>query len=111
MFFFDCLDLRRPNHMPSHLDALQTMRSVDFRRVAGEFHSVAKQASLSIAFRKDFGGFWEDFGRALEAKIDAKTNFLDVFFYVVFECVFVSILRRFLEARNLKNINFASTGA
>ena len=97
--------------MPSHLDALQTMSSVDFRRVAGDFHSVAKQASLSVAFRSDFGGFSDDFGWVWEAKMEAKTDFLDVFFYVVFECVFVSILRRFLEARNLKNINFASTGA
>ena len=37
---------RRPNHMPSHLDALQTMGSVNFRRGAGNFHSVAKRASF-----------------------------------------------------------------
>ena len=33
------------------------------------------------------------------------------FFTAFFECVLVSLLGRFLEARNLKNSNFASTGA
>ena len=47
----------RPNHMPSHLDALQTMIPVDLRRLAGGLHGVAKQASLSVAFRSDFEGF------------------------------------------------------
>ena len=93
----------RPNHMPSHLDALQTMSSVDLRRVPGEFHSVAKQASLSIAFRRDFGGISGDFGRVWEAKMEANTDFFQIFFDVFFECVFVWILGCFLEARNLKN--------
>ena len=48
----------RPNHMPSHLDAIQTMVSVDLRRLAGDFHSVAQQASFRVAFRRDFRGFW-----------------------------------------------------
>ena len=37
---------RRPNHMHSHLDALQAMGPVNLRRVASEAHSVAKQASF-----------------------------------------------------------------
>ena len=49
----------RPNHMPSHLDALQTMRPVNLRRCPGNFHSVAKQASFRVAFRSVFGGFWK----------------------------------------------------
>merc|ERR1712078_920399 len=49
----------RPNHMPSHLDGLQTMPPVDFRRFAGGLHSVAKQASFRVAFRSVFGGFWK----------------------------------------------------
>ena len=48
---------RRPNHMHSHLDALQAMRPVDLLRGAHECHSVAKQASFYIAFGMDFGGF------------------------------------------------------
>ena len=47
----------RPNHMPSHLDALQTTASVNFRRGPGKLHSVAKRASFCVAFRVDFRGF------------------------------------------------------
>ena len=65
----------RPNHMPSHLDALRTMPSVDFRRFARKFHSVAKQASFYVASGIDFGGFWSDFGRSWEAKMDAEIDF------------------------------------
>ena len=54
---------RRPNHMHSHLDALQAMGPVAFRRVASEVHSVAKRASFYIAFGRDFCGFRIDFGR------------------------------------------------
>ena len=93
----------RPNHMPSHLDALQTMPSVDLRRGPGGFHSVAKQASFRVALRSDFKGFWSGFGTSWEAKMDAKINFRVIFFDVFFECVFASILNGFLEARNLKN--------
>ena len=45
--------------MHSHLDALQAMPPVDFRRGPREFHSVAKRASLYIAFETDFKGFWK----------------------------------------------------
>ena len=95
--------LSRPNHMPSHLDALRTTTSVDFRRGPGAFHSVAEQASFNIASGRDFRGFRKDFGRFWEAKMEAKIDFCEVFFEVFFECVFASILDVFLEARNLKN--------
>ena len=49
---------RRPNHMHSHLDALQAMAPVNLRRVASEVHSVAKQASFYIALGAHFQGFW-----------------------------------------------------
>ena len=49
---------RRPNHMHSHLDALQAMPPVNLRRVARDSHSVAKQASFYIALGTDFQGFW-----------------------------------------------------
>ena len=93
----------RPNHMPSHLDALQSMSSVNFRRFAGGFHSVAKQASFSIAFRRDFGGFSDDFGRVWEAKIHAEIDFSAIFFRCFSECDLTSIFVGFLEARNLEN--------
>ena len=47
----------RPNHMPSHLDAVQTTPPVDFRRFPGGLHSVAKQASFYFAFWSDFEAF------------------------------------------------------
>ena len=85
--------------MPSHLDAVQTTVPVDFRRLAGEFHSVAKQASFSIAFWSNFGGF----GRL---KSMPKFDFGAFFFDVIFESFFTSKFDRFLEAQNQKNSNF-----
>ena len=41
----------RPNHMCSHLDALQGMPPVAFRRLAGTFHSVAQLASIYVALQ------------------------------------------------------------
>ena len=71
---------RRPNHMHSHLDALQAMRPVGFRRGARDFHSVAKQASFYIAFGAHFLGFWK-------AKWLPKFDFRGFFFDVIFPCV------------------------
>ena len=72
---------RRPNHMHSHLDALQAMAPVDFRRVASRVHSVAKQASFYIALGVHFQGFWE----VLEGQVGMANRFLRVFFDVFFE--------------------------
>ncbi len=58
----------RPNHMLGLLDALQTLRPVDLRRLPRQFHSVAKRASLYIAFGTDFQGFWEVWGSQLGGK-------------------------------------------
>ena len=102
---------RRPNHMRSHIGNPKAMRPVNFRRLRGEFHSVAKQASFNIAFGRDFWSFGSDFGRFWEAKTEAKIDFWEVFCDVFFECALASILGGFLEAQNLKNSNFASTGA
>ena len=95
---------RRPNHMRSQIGRPKAMAPVDFRRLARGFHSVAKQASFCVAFWSDFGGFWKP-------KWTQKSMFEPFFFDLFFECVFGSIFAWFLEARNLKNINFASTGA
>ena len=87
---------RRPNHMPSHLDALQTLRPVNLRRFAGELHSVAKQASFNIAFWRHFNGFGKP-------KSMPKFDFRAFFFDVIFESVVTPTFCRFLEARNQKN--------
>ena len=71
---------RRPNHMHSHLDALQAMPPVDLRRGASEFHSVAKQASFYIALGAHFQGFWK-------AKWLPKFGFRGFFFDVIFHRV------------------------
>ena len=97
----------RPNHMPSHMDALQTPRPVESRRFLGKSQSVAKQASLDVALRSDFGGFGVDFWRLWEAKIDAKIDFGRFFCDAFFDRVSASILHGFSEARNLKNHCFS----
>ena len=65
--------------MRSLLDALQTLPPVDLRQLARQFHSVAKRASLYIAFGRDFCGFRIDFGRFWGSKMEAKIDFLEVF--------------------------------
>ena len=72
---------RRTNHMHSHLDALQVMGPVNFRRVPSEAHSVAKQASFYIALGVYFQGFWEVWG----GQLGGENRFLRVFFDVFFE--------------------------
>ena len=46
---------RRPNHMHSHLDALQAMGPVALRQGVSRVHSVTKQASFYIALGLLFG--------------------------------------------------------
>ena len=72
---------RRPNHMHSHLDALQAMPPVALRRGPSEVHSVAKQASFYIALGVYFQGFWEVWG----GQLGGENRFLRVFFDVFFE--------------------------
>ena len=72
---------RRPNHMHSHLDALQAMPPVGLRRLPSGFHSVAKQASLYIAFGANFQGLSEVWG----GQLGGENRFLRVFFDVFFE--------------------------
>ena len=71
----------RPNHMHSHLDALQAMGPVNLRRLASEVHSVAKQALFYIAFGAHFQGFWEVWG----SQLGVENRFLRVFFDVFFK--------------------------
>ena len=90
---------RRPNHMRSHLDAIQTMSSVNLRRLPRRFHSIAKQASLSVAFRSDFEGFGNDFGTLWEAKMDANIDFWEVILQCLFRMRFFIDLGSFLGPR------------
>ena len=87
----------RPNHMLSLRDSLQTLISVDLRRLARRFHSIAKQASLSVAFRSDFEGFGNDFGTLWEAKMDANIDFWEVILQCLFRMCFFIDLGSFLR--------------
>ena len=69
----------------------KAMAPVDFRRLAGELHSVAKQASFNIAFGADFKGFGTLKWR--------PKSMLEAYFFDAFsDCVLASILIRFWEA-------------
>ena len=72
---------RRPNHMCSHLDALQVMAPVASRRVPHDSHGVAKQASFDIALGNDFPGFWR-FKRLSNSISEA---FFSTLFFIAFE--------------------------
>ena len=71
---------RRPNHMHSHLDALEAMGPVNFRRGPSDFHSVVKQASFYIALGTDVQGFWKP-------KWTRKLDLPGFFFNVILQCV------------------------
>ena len=85
--------------MRSQIDALQTLRPVNFRRLARELHSVAKQASFSVAFWSDFEGFGSDFGMLWEAKMDANIDFWEVILQCLFRMRFFIDLGSFLGPR------------
>ena len=82
---------RRPNHMRSPLDALQTPTPVDFRRFPRDFHSVAQQASFETPFVRVPSRFWIDLGRfwevQMEVKIYSKEVFRDAFAERVVESI------------------------
>ena len=84
--------------MRSHIASPKAMIPVNFRRGPGGLHSVAKQASFSIAFWSNFGGLWQP-------KSMPKFDFRAFFFDVIFESVLTSKFGRFLEAQNQKNSN------
>ena len=98
----------RPNHMPSHLDALQTPTPVNLRRFPCDFHSVAKQASFRIAFWRDFNRFWEGFGGQNGARNRILGGFFALFFSSTFGNRFFGDFSRFLKVRTLIFVSTAS---
>ena len=81
------------------LDAFQTLRPVNLGRLWRGFHSVAKQASFSIAFWSNFGGFGKP-------KSMPKFDFRAFFSDVIFEQKFTSKFATILEAQNQRNSHF-----
>ena len=98
----------RPNPLKDPRDSREALRCDDFRRLAGDLHSVATQASFSIALRSDFKAFGSEFGCSWGAKMDAKIDSGRFFCDAFVERVQALILRAFLEARNLKIMIFLS---
>ena len=86
---------RRPNHMRSLLDALQTLRPVNFQRFPRELHSVAKQGSFEALFVRVPIGFWGVLGRfwevQMKVKIDTREVFRDAFAERIVESIFLVI--------------------
>ena len=78
----------RPNHMQSQFRSPEVASPDGFRRLAGDFHSVAKQALFNIAFWSNFGGFGEP-------KSMPKFDFRAIFSDVIFESVLTSKFGRF----------------
>ena len=97
--------------MRSQIGRPKAMTPVDFRRLPGGLHGVAKQASLSVAFRSYFWRFWNDFERFWEAKMDAKTDFLEVtfrcFFRMRFCMDFWLLFGGLKPEKSLKTIGFS----
>ena len=85
--------------MRSFFDSPKAMASVNFRRLPGGLHSVAKQASFNIAFRVDLEGFGKP-------KWMPKFDFRAIFSGVIFERNFTSKFAPILEAQNQTNSNF-----
>ena len=78
---------RRPNHMRSLFGNPKAMAPVNFRRLAGDLHSVAKQASFNIAFGVDLGGFGKpksmpkfDFRAIFSDVIIGKKKYIEIWF-------------------------------
>ena len=75
---------RRPNHMPSHLDALLTPAPVNLRRLPRGFHSVAKQASFETLYIRVQLGF----GEVLGGQNGAPNRVFACFFAMFFSSAF-----------------------
>ena len=84
--------------MRSLFDNPKAMASVNFRRLAGEVHSVVKQASFNIAFGVDL----ESFGKP---KSMPKFDFRAIFSDVIIEKKYIEIWFMF-EGSKPKNSNF-----
>ena len=67
--------------MCSHLDALQAMPPVSFRRLASEAHSAAKR----VSFYRKIDRFMDGFREVLGGQLGGENRFLRVFFDVFFE--------------------------
>ena len=64
----------RPNPLKDQGDSPKAPSPAAFGRFLGDLHSVATQASFSIALRSDFRAFGSEFGCLGGAKMDAKID-------------------------------------
>ena len=99
---------RRPNHMRSTLDALQTPIPVDLRRLPRDFHSVAKPDAFKTPFVRVPGRFWRFLGRFWEVQKEVKIYFWETFCDASAERVVESIFWLFFNIRILVFLRTAS---
>ena len=91
--------------MRSLFGSPKAMRPVNLRRLPGELHSVAKQASFETQFFSSFGRFGGDSGGPKGGKNQLLRGFLSMF---LFECVLASLFHCFFEGRTLDFIDFSA---
>ena len=65
--------------MRSQIGGPKAMPPVNFRRLPGDFHSVAKQASFETPLVRDPIRFWRDLGRFWEVQMEVKIYFWEAF--------------------------------
>ena len=100
---------RRPNHMRSQIGGPKAMLPVNFRRLAGGFHSVAKQASFETNFFSIFFELWSILAGPKGSKNRLLRGFVSMFFsnvfwhrfFIVFLKVEPLILLIFLHTRGV----------
>ena len=80
--------------MRSQIGGPKAMPPVNLRRLAGDFHSVAKQASFNVAFGVDLEGFWEVFGGQNRGQNQFLGGFFSMFFSSAFRHRFLTVFGR-----------------
>ena len=65
--------------MPSQIDSPKAMIPVNFRRLAGGLHSVAKPDAFETPFIRVPSRFWRDLGRFWEVQMEVKIYFWEAF--------------------------------
>ena len=99
---------RRPNHMRSPLDGLQTPTPVNLQRFARGLHSVAKPDAFETPFIRVPSRFWRDLGRFWEAQMEVKIYIWEAFRDAFVERVVESFLKLFFQIRTLIFLRTAS---
>ena len=103
--------LSRPNPLKDPRDSRKVLSPDDLARVAGDLHSVAIRASFKIQIFRVPSRFWSDFGRVLEAKMDAKIDVFEFcrrcFFRTRFDIDFLLFFGEPNPEKSIRTIGFS----